>query len=73
MIINYMYMTLVERKIMREHKRLKKAFAMLGPLYRELQPGIHTYHQCSCGDRPVRGSKCYMCLLREFMNECNDA
>ena len=57
---------------MRENERAKKAFAMLGPLCRELQPGVHTRHRCSCGDRGAGGSKCYMCLLREFMNECDD-
>ncbi len=57
---------------MRERKRLKKAFTMLGPLHRELTSGPNTRHECSCGDRYARGNKCYMCLLREFMNECDD-
>ncbi len=57
---------------MRERDRVKKAFAMMGPLYRELQPGAHTKHQCPCDDRSARGSKCYMCLLKEFMNKCDE-
>lgn len=57
---------------MRESTRIKRAFTMLGPLYKELQPVNHLRRTCPCGDRPVRGSKCYMCLLKEFMNECEE-
>jgi len=58
---------------MTEKKKIQKAFAMQGPLYKELQDGIHTRHTCTtCELRSARGDKCYMCLIKEFLSEVGE-
>ncbi len=54
---------------MKERTKVQKAFAMLEPLYRELQDGAHTRHTCTtCDLRSARGSKCFMCLIKGYLN-----
>ena len=58
---------------MKERTKVQKAFEMLGPLYRELEDGVHTRRLCTiCGLRLARGSKCYMCLIEGYVNEVGE-
>ncbi|KKN32349.1 hypothetical protein LCGC14_0814990 [marine sediment metagenome] len=36
----------------------------------EFSGGIHTGKKCGCGERVCR-SKCFMCLIKEFIDESN--
>ncbi len=35
----------------------------------EFAKGVHTRHKCKCGKRFCRCRKCFMCLIKEFVDE----
>ncbi len=61
----------VVKKEWNEKKHTEKVLRLATEIRWDLDEGDHTRHQCSCGYRSTRGPKCYMCLIKEFMNERN--
>ena len=51
-----------------ETELLYEAVCLKAELNRELAPGMHTRHQCSCGKRSCRGNKCFLCLIKGYLN-----
>ena len=51
---------------------VQKATSLGIRLRYELSDGVHTKHLCKeCGERYCRNVKCFMCLIKEFVDESN--
>lgn len=48
-----------------------RAMKLSNDLSYEFAGGLHTRSQCECGERSCRGNKCFMCLIKEFVDESN--
>jgi len=52
-----------------EEKLADRANQLTSNLRHEFSDGVHTRSMCGCDNRAARGSKCFMCLIEEFIDE----
>lgn len=54
-----------------EERTVDRANQLTSDLRYEFADGVHTRSICPCGKRRARGRKCFICLIKEFVDESN--